>query len=90
MVTESGWRRQDISAPTGRATYSENLRKRILKLHSRGVVPSAIAVAQGVTFGTVRSVLGEVGIKVPRYLAWDDSAFGRVERCPTCGHDVEH
>ena len=75
--------------PASRSTYSENLRKRIVELHSRGVVPSAIAVAQGVTFGTVRSALTEAGIKIPVYLSWDDSAFGKVERCTKCGHEAE-
>ena len=89
MVVESGWTSQNNTTPAGRTTYSENLRKRIVELHSRGVVPSAIAVSQNVTFGTVRSALNEAGIKIPSYLSWEDSAFGKVERCKTCGHDVE-
>jgi hypothetical protein len=88
MRPVSGSVSADGVSPASRSIYSENLRKRIVELHSRGVVPSAICVAQGVTFGTVRSALMDAGVKIPSYLSWDDSAFRKVERCTKCGHDL--
>jgi hypothetical protein len=87
MLTESGSVSVDGVRPSSRSTYSANLRKRILELHSRGVVPSAIATAQGVKFGTVRTALTEAGIKIPSYLSWDDAAFGKTECCTKCGRE---
>jgi hypothetical protein len=73
----------------GQRKRAENLRGRILAQHARGIVPSAIAMTQNVTFGTVRTVLREAGIKIPAYLAWPDSAFGeKPERCRRCGHEL--
>jgi hypothetical protein len=102
MRHESGPVSMDRPRPASRTVYSENLRNRIVEQHSRGAVPSAIAVTQGVTFGTVRDALRDVGTKIPRYLSWDDSAFGdvtaatasglrpfgKVERCSKCGHET--
>ena len=88
MRHESGLASVDRGRQSSRATYSENLRKRIVEQYGRALVPSAIAVAQGVTFGTVRSALAEAGIKIPGYLSWNDSEFGKVERCVKCGHET--
>lgn len=88
MRHESGPVSSDRPRQASRSVYSENLRKRIVEQHGRALVPSAIAVAQGVTFGTVRSALAEAGIKIPGYLSWNDSEFGKVERCVKCGHET--
>jgi hypothetical protein len=52
----------------------------ILNQYAQGLVPAAIASAQQVSFGTVRRVLREAGVDVPRYLLqWEASDFGRDE-----------
>ena len=74
--------------PSPRSIYAENLRKLVLAQHAQGLVPSAISVAQGITFATVQSILREAGITIPRYLLQDSAFGGRVPCCPKCGHEL--